>query len=425
VASFDYDVLVIGGGPAGSSAAIFARQHGLGVCVVEKETFPRFRIGESLLPHGNALLEELGVWPKLAAAGFIKKFGAYFFLANGRAAKEVVFTDGIIPGPEFSFQVERAKFDAILLDHAREAGAEVLMPAIARQVGAVAGGHAVMLDTPAGPQHVTARWVLDAGGRENLFPCETKRALEPSPWPKRVAVYNHFINTPRPSGRDAGHTVVVRLADGWFWLIPIDATRTSAGLVATARDLRASGLKPAEFFQRAVARSPRLRELMDGATPALGWQVTGDYSYFRRELAAERLLLLGDAGGFFDPIFSSGVYVALFSARRAVELLARAHRAGRGLRPAERRDYTRAIKRHAGVFQKLITAFYDNDSFAVFMCERAPLRLSDAANSIVAGHSRLTFPIWWRFRAFLLVCRLQKRFALVPRIDFSGMASAG
>jgi flavin-dependent dehydrogenase len=419
---FDHDVLIIGGGPSGSTAAAFARQRGLDVCVVERERFPRFRIGESLLPHGNDLLRASGVWPKVEAAGFIKKHGALFLLANGLAKKEVLFSRGIVRGPDQTYQVNRATFDALLLDHARELGARIEQPATVRGVAPVEGGLSVTLERADKTTETrTARWVLDAGGRENHFPCEEKSALEPADLPRRVAIYSHFENVARAGGVAAGHTVIVRLADGWFWLIPIDDTHTSVGLVTTVAAMRQSRGTPEEIFNRAVARSPQLAELMQGARPTLAFHVTGDYSYFRRRLAHGRMLLVGDAGGFFDPIFSSGVYVGLSSARDAVELLARAHTEDRALTAAECARYSRRIKKRAQVFKELIVSFYDNDAFSVFLCEKPPLAIDRGVNCIVAGDSRMRWPVWWRFQIFRLICRLQKHLAVVPRIDFSGM----
>ncbi|MFH1496417.1 MAG: NAD(P)/FAD-dependent oxidoreductase [Verrucomicrobiota bacterium] len=420
-----YDLVVIGAGPAGSTAATVAAGAGLRTLVVEKERFPRFRIGESLLPHGNGLLREIGVWDKVAAAGFIEKFGARFHTANGVASKEIIFANGIIPGLEKTWQVERAKFDAILLDHARETGAEALLATTVTAVEERADGHLVMLKTAGGDTRaVSASWVIDAGGRDNLFPDEAKRRLSPGVLERRVAVYAHFEGVPREDGWRGGHTAIVRLDDGWFWTIPIDAARTSVGLVTTSSALRDSGLKPEAFFRHAVARHASTRALLGDARPAGDFHVTADYSYFRENFARPRRLLAGDAAGFFDPIFSSGVYLAMHSAREAARLVVRARRENRDLRPAERRRYTRGLKKHARVFLKLIHAFYDNTSFSVFMCPTPPLAIDRGVNSIVAGHSRLTWPIWWRFRLFLLVCRLQHRLPMVPRIDLGAPAAA-
>lgn len=207
----------------------------------------------------------------------------------------------------------------------------------------------------------------------------------------------------------------MRLADGWFWVIPIAAEITSVGLVTTTETMRRRGLAPAALFAAAVDASPKLRELLAGSVATTPYRVTSDYSYFRRELADERSLLIGDAAGFSDPIFSSGVYVSLWTAQTAVALAVRADRHARPLTPRERRRYTRAVKHHVHPFERLIDAFYDNASFAVFMETRVPWNLSPGLTSIVAGHAQLIWPLWWRFRVFLATCWLQRRFGCVVK----------
>jgi len=240
-----------------------------------------------------------------------------------------------------------------------------------------------------------------------------KSALDPSPFPKRMAIYSHFRGVVRAAGPDGGNILIVRLDGGWFWLIPLDAERTSVGLVTTVEAFRAAAVAPEIFFNRAIQDSPKLRELLSAAAPVMGFHVTSDYSYFRRELARDRLILAGDAAGFFDPIFSSGVYMATWSGRYAAQLVARAHTARRTLSKREQRRYTRTIKRHARVFQKLIAAFYDDDAFEVFMCNTVPWDLERGLASIVAGCAHLTWPLWWRYKVFLFVCRLQRHWKVV------------
>ncbi len=407
------EVLVIGGGPAGSCAAARLRQHGLRVLVVEKCAFPRFHIGESLLPAGNSVLAEIGALEKIKGGGFVPKYGAEFHRADGSATKKVLFSRGHVPGLDSAFQVERARFDALLLDHARSLGAEVRMETAVRSVDRDGAGYRVVLAAASGARTITVPWVIDSTGRDPGLMSDQKRALEPAPFPKRMAVYTHFHGVARTEGPEGGNILVVRIEGGWFWLIPIDAERTSVGIVTTVAAFRAAGQTPENYFHQAVAGSVKLTELLGRATPTMGFHVTSDYSYFRRELAQERLVLAGDAAGFFDPIFSSGVYMATWSGTTAADLVARAHAAGRTLTPRECRGYSRTVKRHAGVFQKLIAAFYDDDAFDVFMCEQVPSYLAPAITSIVAGHANLTWGLWWRFKVFLLFCRMQRHWKIV------------
>lgn len=421
--STDCDVLVIGGGPGGSSAAAFARLRGLSVCLAERDQFPRFHIGESLLPMGNAVLRASGAWPKIESAGFVRKYGAEFMLADGSAVKEVVFANGSIPGLDWTFQVERSRFDSILLEHARSLGADVRMGATVRALSPSRDSVTATLARKDGPDaSITARWVVDAGGRENLYESPGKRVFEPPHFPRRAAVYSHFEGLRRAPGPRGGNIIVVRLEDGWFWIIPISAERTSVGLVTSVEAIRRGG-DPTDVFHGTVAGSPQLCALMDGSRAVAPFRVTADYSYVRTQFASPRIVLAGDAAAFFDPIFSSGVYVSIHSAQVAVGAIARAHAANRALTRAEQRRYTRGLKRHCAVFQELIDVFYDNDGFSVFMTQKPPLNLGPGLTSIVAGHVRLTWALWWRFKVFLAVCRIQKYLPIVKRIAHGSRVS--
>ncbi len=417
--STDCDVLVIGGGPGGSCAAAFARLKGMSVCLAEREEFPRFHIGESLLPIGNSVLQASGAWPKVEAAGFVVKLGAEFMLADGSPGKEIVFAEGYVPGLSSTYQVERARFDSILLEHARSLGADVRTGTTVR---ALEPSHdfvtATLAHSGGAAVSIRARWVIDAGGRENLYESPEKKSLDPPFFPKRAAVYSHFEGVRRSEGPRGGNIIIVRIEDGWFWIIPISAERTSVGLVTSIEALKRAG-DPEAAFRSTVSSSVRLRSLMENSRAVAPFRVTADYSYLRRSFASPRVVLAGDAAGFYDPIFSSGVYISTHSAQVAVEAIAAAHSEGRPLSGPEQARYTKGLKAHCAAFRKLIEVFYDNNSFAVFMTQKPPLDLNRGLISIVAGHVDLTWPLWWRFKVFLAVCHLQRFLPFVKRIKHS------
>ncbi|MBV9657491.1 MAG: tryptophan 7-halogenase [Verrucomicrobia bacterium] len=432
--SRDFDCVVVGGGPAGSVAGAYLARAGLRALVVEKERFPRFHIGESLLPAGNAILREIGVWEKVEASGFVRKYGAEFHVGDQPAMfKRIEFSAGLLPGCDYTYQVERSRFDKLLLDHAGALGCAVRQETKATAARALDAGEGweIALESTTDPERVEtvrAGWIIDAAGRDNIFthPLKTARVDSGGNLPKRAALYAHFRGVARQPGKLAGNILIVRHADGWFWLIPIDAARTSVGLVVSMERMKSSRLKPAALFEKVVAESPKLRQLMAGAEPATDFFVTADFTYRSKNFAGPRLLLVGDAAGFFDPIFSSGVFLGLHSARLAAAAIVRAEKkqAGRALSAAAQRRYTRALGQACGVFQKLICAFYDNASYAVFVDRHPPLGMGRAVNSVVAGNTRLPFRVWWRYQLFLLICRLQRRWTFVPRIEWETAHSA-
>lgn len=425
-----HDVLIIGAGPAGTAAAIHGRMAGLDTVVVEKSHFPRFRIGESLLPNGNELLRELGVWETINRAGFIKKFGARFYTGEGETEKKVVFADGLVPGLGQTYQVERARFDSLLLERARQLGARIHIGATARALRETPDSCIVQLDRAPNnqaspiPETIRARYVIDATGRDTFFPTELKARTEPTGLQRRIAIYNHFCGIPREQGASAGDTIIVRLPEGWFWIIPIDEARSSVGLVTINAAFKSAQLSPAAYFDAVVTRTPRLRHLLSKADPQLDYHVTADYSYLRQRVAGGRMVLAGDTGGFLDPIFSSGVYLALRSARHAAALVIRASRENRAFKTSECSRLLRETRRPAAIFHRLIDAFYDDHSFSVFMCPRPPWGLAPAITSIVAGHADLSFGMRCRFHLFLLVCRLQRHFPMVPPISLAPASTA-
>ena len=416
----DFDAVIVGGGPAGSTAGAYLARAGLRVLIVEKERFPRFHIGESIMPVANAVLQEIGAWDKVERAGFVRKYGAEFHVGNRSVLpRRVEFAQGMVPGQEYTYQVERSRFDQLLLEHAAELGCTVRQETSVMAVRPTgADGYEVTL----GPTGETVRcaYLVDASGRDRLFQKPIPTAPSNPALDKRIALYGHFRGVQRAEGRAGGNIVITRHGDGWGWIIPIDEDRTSVGVVVPAERMRASRQKPEAVFRQVVADSEKMGRAMEGAEALGPCHATADYNYRARRFAAKRMLLVGDAACFLDPMFSTGVFLALFSAKLASAEIIRAHRdGGRALSLVQRWRYTRRLGRNLANLERLVLAFYDNASFAVFMERQAPLRMFPAINSLVAGYSDPPWAVRWRYWLFLAVCRLQQWRPIVPPVDFS------
>ncbi len=423
--AYDFDAVIVGGGPAGSTTGAYLARAGLRTLIVEKERFPRFHIGESVMPVSNAILRETGVWDKVDRAGFVPKYGAEFHVANKSVLpRHVEFSKGLLPGLDYTFQVERARFDEILLDHAAELGNTVRQEIVVTGVRPLArDGYEVTLRPTAGggaEETVRCAYLIDASGRDTLFAKPIKTAPANPDLAKRVAIYAHFGNVKRPPGKAGGNIVIVRNADGWAWFIPLSGDRVSVGVVVTTAAMRASRLKHEALFRKIVAESPKLTHALAEAETISPFHVTADYNYRARAFAAARLLLVGDAACFLDPMFSTGVFIALLSARFAAREIVAAHRRGNAaLGWLARRRYTRRLRSNIRTLERLVLAFYDNASFSVFMERNAPLRMAPAINALVAGHSDPPWRVRWRYWLFLLVCRVQRFRPVVPSVDFA------
>lgn len=416
VTSDPVDALVIGAGPAGTTAAALLAEAGLRVWLVERESFPRFRIGESLLPGGNAILERLGVWNKMDEAGFIRKYGAEFVSCDGSRRVHNIFAEGLIKGLDYTYQVERSRFDTLLRDNAVDKGAKLMQPCRVTAATQRDGGWHITLNCEGHKIEVRANWLLDASGRTAFLGNRLDMARDHIPYPKRFAVYNHFEGIPRASGKEAGNIIITRLPDGWFWAIPLDQRKTSVGIVATRKrhEWRDPDFTPEAFFNREKARSPYLSSLLAQAVPCDDFRVTADYTYSFSDYAGPRHFLLGDAAGFIDPIFSSGVYLAMSSAAMATDALLAANGEAGALDSRAQQAYTRQLKKNVRVMRNLIEVFYDSSGYSVFMAPTSRFKLFQSVNSIVAGNSSPTLSLRWRFGLFLLICRLNRYISMVP-----------
>ena len=411
------DAIVVGAGPAGSAAGCFLARGGMKPLVLERETFPRFAIGESLLPGGNGVLAELGILGELESAGFVKKFGADFCTGDGAQPNRFWFRNALGDENAQTYQVDRARFDHILAQRAAADGCEILEGAKVTGVSENGTDSVVVRFEHGGREHEeTARWLIDASGREGIAGRLLEHSRIPTRDRKMVAIYGHFSGVQRESGEAGGQTVIVRFKEGWFWLIPLADGKTSVGVVIPPEMLRGHGGDLSEIFDSCVAANPNVAARMESAQALMPLRATADYSWRHRKFAARRVVFAGDAAGFVDPIFSSGVMLALKSGRMSAQMVLRADAAGRELSARECNRYTREVGRWMRLYGRIIASFYGRAGFEVFMHPMPFLGIPRSVGLLVGGMTELAFPERLRLVAFALVCRIQKVLNLVPPI---------
>ncbi|WP_395747300.1 NAD(P)/FAD-dependent oxidoreductase [Prosthecobacter sp.] len=410
-----WDVIIIGGGPAGSTAATTLRQAGRSVLVLEKAKFPRFHIGESLLPYNRAVFDELGVWPKIEAAGFMMKRGAQFWMGDGSIHTRLNFSRGSFTEFPEAIQVERAKFDDLLLRHAEELGAEVREEAIVTEHRVEKDRVTVKFRAKDGSeQEVQGAFLMDASGLGN-FTANRENLREYYPGHKKIAIFGHYSGVQMPEGGEKGDILIIRRENSWFWMIPLEDDKTSVGLVLDQADFKALKQEPQQVFDDAVLSAKAVHDRMINAKVITQGHVLTDFSYTNRKLVSERLVRVGDASGFIDPIFSSGVMLAMTSGRRGAQVVHQALVAGKALTFAMKR-YEWTTRRHVSRFWQFIEKFYTKHFAQLFFQPSNKFRMVCAINCALAGRTEMTFGTWWRLRLFFTLVWIQKRFPLAKPI---------
>jgi flavin-dependent dehydrogenase len=418
--SYDFDFAVAGGGPAGSAAAIALAQKGHSVVLFERDVFPRFHIGESLLSTANDAFVKLGVAERMAAAGFPEKWGARLFTHDGLSGRGVDFaTVAEVMRPQ-TYQVPRAEFDRILMERAREAGVDVREGH--RIVGCDFTEDAAIVDFGSG--RVRARALVDASGRHGLVARKFNLRTN-EPLLDNVAIFAHYSGVPPLSGdRPYDIRIVARADSGWFWLIPISSVLMSVGVVLPKNlFLQMPEGTNEERLARAIADTPVVADLMRNARQEWPVRVEKDFSYSASTYAGDRWILAGDAGSFLDPVFSTGVSIALESGIEAAAELDRAKTRNR-FAAREFRAFSKRQRRRYEAFRRFVIGFYSPEFRDLFFDPQPPKHLFRAVVTVLCGRWNASLKTRLLNRLFFMFVELQRRYR-ISRVRFRRDATAG
>jgi geranylgeranyl reductase family protein len=410
-----YDVAIIGGGPAGSTAAALLARAGRRVLVLERDKFPRCHCGESLLPFRMQAFTRLGLHEKFARAGFMEKFGGEMYGACSEEGVKFYFEDGFASQTDRSYQVTRADFDKLLLDHAAENGAEVREETSVDDIKFSDGEVTLTISRKenGAAEQIRARYVIDAGGRTSLLSARFKLKKNYEHLQK-VSIFAHYDGMERAEGRDGTLTRMVRAIDRWFWVIPLTATRTSVGVVLDGAVFKESGLSPEDFLEQAIAEQPLLTRRMSEAERVTPVRTAADFSYRSTRLTGERWMLAGDAAGFIDPVFSSGVFLAVLAGEQAADVLHELLDHPKRARKLFSR-YERNINKAMDVYLRFVDAWYSKEFIEVFLHPQDIFQIPPAVNAVLGGNAGTSFAIRWRMWIFYSIVWLQRYLPLCPR----------
>ena len=380
------DVLIIGGGPAGSTFGSIIKKNGWDVTLLEKDHHPRFHIGESLLPMNMPILERLGVLDQVRSIG-VPKLGADFTIGHSNAKhKTFYFRDALGESPPQAFEVRRSQFDQILFEHCRKSGVQALEGMRVRQATQLdSGKHRITASDADGHEHVwDARFLVDASGRDTFM-------SSANGWKRRnqkhasAAVFGHFRAVPRRLGEDQGNISLYWFEHGWIWMIPLQDEIMSVGAVCIPSYLRTRSGSLDEFLLQTLNGIPETRARMQNAEAVMPAQATGNYSYLSERMHGPGFLIIGDAFAFIDPVFSSGVYLAMSSAERGAKVaeswLSGSKRAYR----KECRRFERSMKKGLAGFSWFIYRFTTPAMSNLLDNPRNGLQVMQAIISMLAG----------------------------------------
>jgi len=375
---FSYDCIVIGGGPAGSATAALVAQAGHRTLLLERQAMPRFHVGESLMPETYWIFERLGVLDKMRRSDFVQKRSVQFVSHSGKESEPFFFHEHDPRECSQTWQVERSRFDHMLFENAREKGAQCRDQTRVLEVlfdGDRARG--VRLQSDRGSEEIAARVVVDASGQQSLI-ASALGIRKVNPELKKSAVWAYYRNAHREPNDNGGATVILhtRSKQAWFWYIPLSNNLTSIGVVADNEYLLKGRGKPEQIFEEELVNCPNVTQRLVDAELASKFHVAKEFSYTTERPAGEGWVLVGDAWGFIDPIYSSGVFFALKSGQMAADRII-AGLSKDDLSAEQLGGWAQQFAEGTHWVRKLVHAFYNNNfSFGRFMAKHPEHRSS-------------------------------------------------
>ncbi len=400
-------MFVVGGGPAGATTAALLAARGYKVIVVDKEHHPRFHIGESLLPHNLPLLDRLGIREQVESSS-MTKHGIEFVSAFHGKSVTYDFARALDRRFPYSFQVRRSTFDHILLKNAAAKGAEVIEGCKITAVAFPESGHPRIegRDETGVERSWTAGFVVDASGRDTLLAAQLGLKAR-NPKNNSAAMFGHFTGARRLVGKDEGNISVVWFDHGWFWFIPLSDGTTSIGAVCPAAFFKDRGTDITSFFMATIASCPEIASRLKDAQLVGPVTATGNYSYGASHASGDKFIMVGDSFAFIDPVFSTGVYLAMtmgFRGAEAVEAcLRKPAQAARALR-----RYDAATRKAMGAFTWFIYRIREPAMRNLFMSPRNWFRVEEAVLSLLAGDMQSGWATRWRLYVFRTIYYITK-----------------